>query len=528
MVSVRSALRAVFAVCVLLSAGVVVSGYVTHSPAGTTPRAGPTGPDAVNRSSPQPSTSGLTVVTTDSNRPGLGLTNGSRAEAEIVAYDRNGSVRYYNDTYDRYWDVDPVVENETNGTDGNETPETGSMTVEYVASERLNASACGLADERGNGEDGNGEDGNDKGGNGGGKADEASGANGGGEAGVCARNVIERVNLSTGAVTPIYAEVAPRAELAPWNDVDRINDTHYVVADRTENRVFVVDTRTGEYAWEWYASAAFPFDSGGYYIEDWTHMNDVEYLPDGRIMASVRNHDQVVFLDPERPPERAVVEGWTLGNDSNRSVLYEPYNPDYIPRENGGPAVVVADAENNRVVEYAYHEGSWERTWQWGPPALQWPRDADRLPNGHTLVVDSNGDRVVEVGESGEVVWNVSVGLPYDAERLGTGPESASGPSAERIATRTSGKRGRADTDGDPADGEAEEAADPVASVAKRRLSGPALSAVLYVSPAWVGVVELLALGVLAVTGIGWFLAESYWRSVVAGLGDRAEGIDRR
>ena len=133
MVSVRSALRAVFAACVLLSAGVVVSGHVTHSPAGTTPRAGPTGPDAVNRSSPQPSTSGLTVVTTDSNRPGLGLTNGSRAEAEIVAYDRNGSVRYYNDTYDRYWDVDPVVETQTNGMDGNETPETGSM---YTATHR--------------------------------------------------------------------------------------------------------------------------------------------------------------------------------------------------------------------------------------------------------------------------------------------------------------------------------------------------------------------------------------------------------
>lgn len=588
MVEARSVLRAAFAACVLLSAGVVASGYATYSPAapahgpnttgsGSTGEngtgtngagTGQTGPDAGDGSSPRAPASGVTVVTTDSNRLLLGLANDSRAEAEIVAYDRNGSVRYYNATHDRYWDVDPVVnegDDEPNGTDridgmatngsasadgittadgsvttdetvradGSDRPVApGSMTVEYVASDRLDASACELDSGGKGGEDGASSEDEDEGDEGDGSGDdgiegEGDGGDGGDEDSeegnaVCARNVIERVNLTTGAVTRIYAESAARDEFAPWNDVDRINDTHYVVADRTENRVFVVDVRTDEYVWEWYVASAFPFASGGYYLEDWTHLNDVEYTDDGRIMASLRNHDQVIFLDPSRSPERAVVAGWTLGADDDHTVLYEQYNPDYIPRENGGPAILVADAENNRVVEYARRNGSWNRTWEWEDDTLQWPRDADRLPNGHTLVVDSNGDRVIEVTPTGEVVWNITVGLPYDAERLSSGPESAGGPSVGRIAARTDGA--------DDANGPGGTAGrgDPLARTLKGVLSGPALSAVLYLSPAWMGVTELVAFCVLVVLAGSWALFELHWRSVFADVQDWAEGIDRQ
>jgi hypothetical protein len=495
MVSVRSVLRAIFAVCLLLSAGVVASGYTAPSPADTTPAGNATGSNAENRSLAELPPRGLTVVTTGSNRPRVESANGSRAEAEIVVYDRNGSVRYYNDTYDSYWDIDPLP------------GATGPRTVEYVASERLNASACDSA-ERSSADDGSEE--------------ESTGE----EKNGCVRSVIERIDLSTGATRTIYAARSPRADFAPWTDVDRINDTHYVVADRAENRVFVLNVRTNTVTWEWYAASTFSFDSGGYYLEDWTHLNDVEYLEGGRIMASIRNHDQVIFLDPERAPERAVIENWTLGADGNRSVLYEPYGPGYIPRENGGPALLVADAGNNRVVEYARRNGSWNRTWQWTDSTLRWPRDADRLPSGNTLVVDSNGDRVLEVGSSGEIVWNVSVGLPYDAERLGTDPES-SGPSAERIVA---GAEGNSDDDraGAARGSEEGETAAPLASRMKGLLSGPILSAALYRSPAWMGVPELLALCMALAVSLVWLLAELRWRSVFADLRERVERIDRR
>jgi hypothetical protein len=78
-----------------------------------------------------------------------------------------------------------------------------------------------------------------------------------------------------------------------------------------------------------------------------------------------------------------------------------------------------------RVVEYArVGEGEWRRTWTL-TGNLNWPRDADRLPNGNTLVVDSMNHRVIEVTPTGEIVWEMyAPWATYDAERVAhdTGP----------------------------------------------------------------------------------------------------------
>jgi hypothetical protein len=64
---------------------------------------------------------------------------------------------------------------------------------------------------------------------------------------------------------------------------------------------------------------------------------------------------------------------------------------------------------------------------------MAWPRDADRLPNDHTLVGDTNSGRVFEIDETGVVVWQVN-GLPsYDVERLGTDDGSTDPRPAARI-----------------------------------------------------------------------------------------------
>ena len=52
------------------------------------------------------------------------------------------------------------------------------------------------------------------------------------------------------------------------------------------------------------------------------------------------------------------------------------------------------------MVELHERNGSWEVAW--GVDSAQevrfdWPRDADRLPNGNTLITDSRNNRVVEV-----------------------------------------------------------------------------------------------------------------------------------
>jgi hypothetical protein len=239
--------------------------------------------------------------------------------------------------------------------------------------------------------------------------------------------------------------------------------------------------------------------------------------------------DQVVFLAPTAGPDGGwgVQSNWSLGSDDRRSVLFEQHNPDYIPADRGGPAVLVADSENGRVVEYERTGGTWNRTWGWTDARLQWPRDADRLPSGNTLVVDSHGDRVLEVRPDGQVVWSVTVGMPYDAERLGTGDESAGGQSISAIRERAD------ETDDSNGPGYVDEFfADFGTSTTTREDAivrpdtGPAagfwlalksaapghvVNGLLYVSPSGTRFSDLVFAAVFLATGLVWAGAELRW-----------------
>jgi hypothetical protein len=510
----RNAFRAVFATILLVTSATVVAGYTDTSLGGpgsstpseatpaertpampmtaapenetetspeptptATPTVGQSGPidleSKINRTNVSESTTAtgpLTVVATQ----GFYV---SDENAELVAFDGDGTVVYHDDRYRVYFDVDPVP-----GT---------RHTVEYVAAKHLSASEC-------------------------------SGS------GRCTRNVVRQVNLSTGEESLVYGKRTPRIYSARWHDVDRLNDTHLVVADIVNDGVYVVDTRDDQVAWRWNASTAYSRDAGGK-SGDWTHINDVEVLSDGRVMVSVRNMDQVVFLAPTAGPDGGwgVQSNWSLGSDDRRSVLFEQHNPDYIPADRGGPAVLVADSENGRVVEYERTGGTWNRTWGWTDARLQWPRDADRLPSGNTLVVDSHGDRVLEVRPDGQVVWSVTVGMPYDAERLGTGDESAGGQSISAIRERAD------ETDDSNGPGYVDEFfADFGTSTTTREDAivrpdtGPAagfwlalksaapghvVNGLLYVSPSGTRFSDLVFAAVFLATGLVWAGAELRW-----------------
>jgi hypothetical protein len=217
-----------------------------------------------------------------------------------------------------------------------------------------------------------------------------------------------------------------------------------------------------------------------------------------------------------------VIRNRTLGSDGAHGTLYEQHNPDYIPRQSGGPAVLVAGSENNRVVEYQRTQDGWTRTWMWQDLRLQWPRDADRLPNGNTMITDTNGGRVLEVAPNGSVVWSVEVAFPYEAERLGTGDESEGGPSArrERVDSRNADRRNREtppnETDTTAPDRSGSRGTtglvERVLLRVKGLVSGPAFSAVNYVLPNWVGPLQLLGLVGLLVALPLWGVIEWRWR----------------
>lgn len=392
-----------------------------------------------------PPANNVTVVTSQS---------GTENKMAIMAFTRDGRLLYYNDTYHPYFDVDPVP-----GT---------SHTVEYVAAQQLDGHQCNSYRP-----------------NSGEKR--------------CVRNVIERLNLSTGEVTRVYAEYSPSTHLSGWHDVDRIGPSKLLVADIFKDRVFILNTTTGLIEWEWQATTDYTLKSGGHYPRDWTHLNDVELLSDGRVMVSMRNHDQVIFINRTT----GLVEEWTLGQDDDHAVLYELHNPDYIPPERGGPAVLIADSENNRIVEYQRQDGEWNRSWVWSDPKMQWPRDADRLPNGNTLISDTHSSRLLEVTPSGEVIWTARIPDSYEAERLGTGDESASGRSATSLDYESQTLSTTETTD--------RALDDRIRLFLKQLIPPKIVHGIVFIAPEWMNALSLFTTIALFGTVVVWGAIELRW-----------------
>jgi hypothetical protein len=395
-------------------------------------------------------TDGTTVISTQ------GTGGDGPKDGEILAFAPDGRVLYHNDTYRSYWDVDPV-------------PGTAS-TVVYVASTPVEPEG-GALDFR------------------------------------YTRQIVETLNLTTGEVDRLYTETTFSAKDGggKWHDVDRLNETHLLVGDITDDSVFVVDTDTGIVTWQWNAMQDFPPSDGGGFLASWTHLNDVEMLSDGRVMASPRNFDRVIFIDRQT----GVDFDWTLGEEDNHSILYEQHNPDYIPEERGGPAVLVADSENDRIVEYRRQDGSWTLEWEWQTLGLEWPRDADRLPDGSTLVTDTHGNRVLQVDTDGAIDWSVEVYRPYEAERLETGDESQGGSAANALGleSRTDGTQ-RAETDA------GRSTLLRLAVVVKSYVPAKVESAIQFARPFWFSNLHFLLLAVALLDLVAWASFEASIRGI--------------
>ncbi|WP_435079448.1 aryl-sulfate sulfotransferase [Halococcus sp. AFM35] len=246
----------------------------------------------------------------------------------------------------------------------------------------------------------------------------------------------------------VVAEWNPKTKTTVWSrtfdwedthDVDLINGDQLLVGNmrnynetsgRNNDRILVYDLSQDEIVWQWLFRERYPESGGGKYTGDWSHVNDVDKIGPGQYMASPRNFDQVIVVN--RTSKNISMR---LGEDDNYDTLYEQHNPQYLEGDNGTPTMLVADSENDRIVEYAKRNESWKRTWTLTGD-FQWPRDADRLPGGNTLVTDTLNNRVMEVTPTGKVVWEYyAPWAPYDAERIAYGDEAGGPTISEQNAT---------------------------------------------------------------------------------------------
>jgi hypothetical protein len=164
----------------------------------------------------------------------------------------------------------------------------------------------------------------------------------------------------------------------------------------------------GEIVWTWYAKDYFnksPYKEmgstdGG---NSWLHVNAVLRLPNGNTLISARNFNFVIEVDAQGSVLRTIGEGVLDGQHDpellpNGNLLAANHNQ--LPANRGKPqrAVEIDPEKGNIIWQFPIPEGD------------NWPvRDANRLPNGNTLITGLN--RIIEVTPQGGggIVWQLSL-----------------------------------------------------------------------------------------------------------------------
>ncbi len=130
------------------------------------------------------------------------------------------------------------------------------------------------------------------------------------------------------------------------HDAELLPSGELLIADMDRERVFTL-APNGTITWQWNASERYdsPADPTK---TDWLHINDVDRIGPGRYLVSVRNANQLVVLQRGK----GVVD--VINKNGDWKLLNKQHNPQYLSKN----AVLVADSENDRVVEL--HRRGWE------------------------------------------------------------------------------------------------------------------------------------------------------------------------
>jgi len=193
------------------------------------------------------------------------------------------------------------------------------------------------------------------------------------------------------------------------HDADRLanGNTIFVfgASDQKSDAQIIEVNQDGEIVWTWHGKDHFdrpPFNN--IYNDGWTHTNAVTRLPNGNTLISPRNFNFVVEVDPQGSVVSTIGEG----------VFETQHDPQVLSNGN----ILVANqgrppAGFHQAVEIDPTTG--KIVWQ-SPAFEKWAlpvRDANRLPNGNTLITGST--KIVEVTPDGNIVWQLMLkGATFD------------------------------------------------------------------------------------------------------------------
>jgi len=179
-------------------------------------------------------------------------------------------------------------------------------------------------------------------------------------------------------------------------------------------------TISGNLVWEWHAWENLDPDTDSITAvqerrEEWTHANGVAELPNGDIVVSFRVISTVVIID-----RKTGKISWKLGAPplsgqhapaplANGNLLLFDNGPHRLDHPMPFSRVIEVDLKSKQIV-WKYQE---RRESDFFSPRIS---NAQRLPNGNTLICEGDFGRIFEVTLDGELVWE------YVNPYFGAGP----------------------------------------------------------------------------------------------------------
>ena len=136
---------------------------------------------------------------------------------------------------------------------------------------------------------------------------------------------------------------------------------------------------------------------------EWTHMNSVAMMPDGKLLASLCENSRVVLIDPD---QHKII--WKLG----QPTISQQHHA--TPVKDGN--IQIFDNGRNRPMSIPYSQVIEidptidEIVWKFKPDNSEQffsahISSAQRLSNGNVLICEGAGGRLFEVTPESEVVW---------------------------------------------------------------------------------------------------------------------------
>ena len=237
------------------------------------------------------------------------------------------------------------------------------------------------------------------------------------------------VRLENGNSICVYKEPGPWEYMQKIEDPARRNRANY--ASDCVREV----TADGDSVWQW---KAYEHIDMNLYLDidaspNWTHFNSVQVLPDNRWYdgGDVRFRPGNLLLSPRTLGFVFIVDvetGKIVWRTDGRVPLSGQHAPRMIEKgipgagnilvfDNGVPPMTqVSRAGDSRVLEI--NPVTYEVPWKYENGSrffASFTANAERLPNGNTLICESRGSRVFEVTMEGETVWE----WVYGPHRLG-------------------------------------------------------------------------------------------------------------